>query len=214
MDVDLSKMKFISSLKKLGSKARFGSSSRSSSPNVSRSSSRRMEPATGADSLAQSLVQELTATFKVFDKDSDGKISKSELGTVLRSLGDDLTDEELTEVIQNADGDGDGFIDLQEFINFHTRGDTASGAGSPQTSSSENATSGERLALQAAFNVFDVDRNGFISAEELQRVMRSLGDMSTSLVECRHMINSVDQDGDNMVNFAEFQCLMSSAFVC
>jgi calcium-binding protein CML len=44
--------------------------------------------------------------------------------------------------------------------------------------------------------------------------MRSLGDKQTSLAKCRHMINCVDKDGDSMVDFNEFQCLMSGTFVC
>lgn len=173
----------------------------------SRGSSRRTAMAEVAVDPIALLVKELTTTFKVFDQDGDGKISKSELASVLSSLGDDMSDDELDQVIVKVDGDGDGFIDLQEFIGFHT--------GTTTTASPIASTSGdETYALRAAFDVFDVDKNGFISAEELQRVMRSLGDKKTSLAECRHMINCVDKDGDQMVDFNEFQCLMSSAFVC
>lgn len=180
----------------------------------SRKSSSRRSAAAEVDPV-DPVVKELTATFKVFDKDGDGKISKSELGVVLRSLGDDMSDDELEEVILKVDGDGDGFIDLQEFIGFHT-GRTAGSGDEMSMSKSRNAgvSSEEKYALKAAFDVFDVDRNGFISAEELQRVMLSLGDKKASLAECRHMINCVDKDGDHMVDFKEFQCLMSDAFVC
>lgn len=182
----------------------------------SRSSSRRLAMAE-VDSIAAQIVKELTAIFKVFDKDGDGKISKSELGVVLRSLGDDMSDDELDEVIVKVDGDGDGLIDLQEFIRFHTRKTASENDEIARTASKSRdgaRSSEEEFALRAAFDVFDVDKNGFISAEELQRVMWSLGDKKTSLAECRHMINCVDKDGDHMVDFNEFQCLMSSAFVC
>lgn len=191
----------------------------------SRSSSRRKEAAREAVEVDSEpvapLVKEPTATFKVFDKDGDGKISKSELGVVLRSVGDDMSDDELEEVIAKVDGDGDGFIDLQEFISFHTGRSTAAASedGMARTTSTSGRRDGgvssdEKYALRAAFEVFDVDKNGFISAEELQRVMCSLGDKKASLAECRHMINCVDKDGDHMVDFNEFQCLMSDAFVC
>lgn len=156
------------------------------------------------------LVKELTATFRVFDKDGNGKISKEELGEVLRSLGDNLTDCELDEVMANLGGD-DGCIDLPQFITFHTNK-------TPVSSSSSGASDAEdedpeMAALRSAFAVFDVDKNGFISAEELQRVMRTLGDKHTSLEECRHMISCVDRDGNQMVDFSEFRSLMSGTSV-
>ena len=43
-------------------------------------------------------------------KDGDGKISKGELETVMKMLGDNLTDEELQDMIKVADRDGDGYI--------------------------------------------------------------------------------------------------------
>jgi calcium-binding protein CML len=154
------------------------------------------------------LVKELSATFVVFDRDSDGRISKSELGTVLSSLGDNLSDSELDELMAKVDGDGDGFIDLQEFIDFHTQ---KSGRTSDASLSSSNSSewSEEKEMLQAAFDVFDANRDGFISAEELRRVMCSLGDEHISLAECSHMINCVDKDGNQMVDFTEFQDLMT-----
>jgi len=154
------------------------------------------------------LVKELSATFVVFDRDSDGRISKSELGAVLSSLGDNLSDSELDELMAKVDGDGDGFIDLQEFIDFHTQ---KSGRTSDASQSSSNSSewSEEKDALQAAFDVFDTNKDGFISAEELRRVMCSLGDEHTSLAECLHMINCVDKDGNQMVDFTEFQDLMT-----
>ncbi|KAK3317204.1 hypothetical protein B0T22DRAFT_164704 [Podospora appendiculata] len=59
--------------------------------------------------------QELLNAFKVFDQDGSGTISTEELRNVLRSLGENLTDAELDEMIQMADKNGDGHIDYQEF---------------------------------------------------------------------------------------------------
>lgn len=154
------------------------------------------------------LLKELTATFKVFDKDGNGKICRQELGAVLRSLGDDVTNEELDGVMANLGGD-DGCIDLAQFIAIHTNSSRSS-----RTSVDEgDENDPDMVALKSAFAVFDVDKNGFISAEELQRVMRTLGDKHTSLEECRHMISCVDRDGNQMVDFSEFRILMSGTSV-
>ena len=52
------------------------------------------------------LVLEFRAAFELFDKDHSGAISKEELGTVMRNLGMNPTDEELHEQIQMHDADG------------------------------------------------------------------------------------------------------------
>jgi len=52
----------------------------------------------------------------VFDKDGNGKISKEELKLVMKNLGENLTDEEINEMIREADDDGDGHVDFDEFV--------------------------------------------------------------------------------------------------
>ncbi|CAJ2631499.1 unnamed protein product [Trifolium pratense] len=59
---------------------------------------------------------ELKEAFWVFDKDKDGYISPNELRSVLRIIGEKVTEEELEQMIKTADLDGDGLIDYQEFV--------------------------------------------------------------------------------------------------
>jgi calcium-binding protein CML len=159
----------------------------------SKRSSRRIEETVVVVASTESLhVKELTATFVVFDRDADGRISKSELGAVLSSLGDELNESELDELMAKVDGDGDGHIDLQEFISFHTEKSGRASDASQASSTGRVEWSEETLALQAAFDVFDANKDGYISPEELRRVMCSLGDEHISLAECRHMISCVD----------------------
>lgn len=56
------------------------------------------------------------STFQVFDKDGDGKISMAELKTVMANLGENLTNDEIEEMIREADADGDGEVDYEEFV--------------------------------------------------------------------------------------------------
>jgi hypothetical protein len=52
----------------------------------------------------------------VFDKDGNGFISAAELRHVMTNLGEKLTDEEVDEMIREADIDGDGQINYEEFV--------------------------------------------------------------------------------------------------
>ena len=53
---------------------------------------------------------ELKEAFKVFDKDGNGFISAAELRHVMTNLGEKLTDEEIDEMIKEADIDDDGQV--------------------------------------------------------------------------------------------------------
>ncbi|KAK2453483.1 putative calcium-binding protein CML25 [Trifolium repens] len=136
--------------------------------------------------------EDLEHVFRKFDVNGDGKISSSELGSIMRSLGQAATEEELNQMIREVDADGDGHINLEEFIELNTK----------------DIDPNEVLEnLKDAFSVFDLDKNGSISAEELHNVMVSLGDQC-SLAECQKMIGGVDSDGDGMIDFEEFKMMM------
>ena len=60
--------------------------------------------------------EEILKAFKLFDDDETGKISFRNLKRVAKELGENMTDEELAEMIEEADRDGDGEINEEEFL--------------------------------------------------------------------------------------------------
>ncbi|XP_068596264.1 uncharacterized protein cetn2 [Brachionichthys hirsutus] len=60
--------------------------------------------------------EEILKAFRLFDDDETGKISFKNLKRVAKELGENLTDEELQEMIDEADRDGDGEVNQQEFL--------------------------------------------------------------------------------------------------
>lgn len=50
---------------------------------------------------------EFKEAFSLFDKDGDGTITTKELGTVMRSLGQNPTEAELQDMINEVDADGE-----------------------------------------------------------------------------------------------------------
>ncbi|XP_069110890.1 uncharacterized protein [Argopecten irradians] len=62
--------------------------------------------------------EELLEAFRVFDKDGNGFINAKELRHVMISLGEKLTEEEVDEMIKEADQDGNEQIDYGEFVSM------------------------------------------------------------------------------------------------
>ena len=62
----------------------------------------------------------LVLSFRIFDKDDDGFISVDELRHIMQSLGEKLTNDELDEMIAEADSDKDGLINYQGRISLET----------------------------------------------------------------------------------------------
>merc|ERR1712072_920060 len=124
----------------------------------------------------------------------DGTIRTADLGTVMRSLGQNPTEAELQDMVNEVDADGSGTIDFPEFLNLMAKK-------MKDTDSEEE--------IKEAFKVFDKDGNGFIPAAELRHVMTNLGEKLTD-EEVDEMIREADVDGDGQINYEEFVKMMMS----
>ncbi|XP_031498102.1 polcalcin Cup a 4-like [Nymphaea colorata] len=152
-------------------------------------------PPAAASSLSIQDSGDLRQVFEKFDANGDGRISTDELESMLRCLGFAGSREEVEAMMREADTDGDGFVNLDEFLHMNTQ---------------ETDASKCMEDLRNAFTIFDRDKNGLISADELHQVLRSLGDSAT-LSACKDMIRGVDQNGDGQVNFEEFMMMMTKS---
>ena len=56
---------------------------------------------------------------RVFDKNNDGLISSMELRHVMTNLGEKLSEEEVDDMIKEADLDGDGMVNYEGKYNFN-----------------------------------------------------------------------------------------------
>ncbi|XP_010511906.1 PREDICTED: calmodulin-like protein 11 [Camelina sativa] len=142
--------------------------------------------------LTHEQITEFKEAFCLFDKDGDGCITAAELATVIRSLDQNPTEQELQDMITEIDSDGNGTIEFSEFLNLM--------ANQIQETDVDEE-------LKEAFKVFDKDQNGYISATELRHVMINLGEKLTD-EEVDQMIKEADLDGDGQVNYDEFVRMM------
>jgi len=137
-------------------------------------------------------MEEFREAFTEFDIDGDGTISSQELGTVLRRIGERMTDKELKDMVDEVDADKSGAIEFDEFVTMMAK------------------RSSDQQKIQKVFNVFDKNQDGFISSVELTKVMSDLGER-LSEEEVNEMMRWADKDGDGKVGFQEFAFLMSGA---
>jgi len=75
--------------------------------------------------------EELVEAFKVFDRDGNGFINSAELRHVMTNLGEKLEDEEIDEMLREADVDGDGQVNYEEFVKMMMAGGPPSNTQTP-----------------------------------------------------------------------------------
>ncbi|VAI13242.1 unnamed protein product [Triticum turgidum subsp. durum] len=158
-----------------------------------------MAGAGAAAAISSEQMSEFREAFAFFDKDGDGCITAEELSTVIRSLGQSPTPEELRDMVRDVDADGNGTIEFAEFLALMSRKADADADAADAADPEEE--------LREAFRVFDKDHDGHISKAELRHVMISLGEKLTD-EEVDGMIQEADLDGDGLVNFDEFVRMM------
>ncbi|KAK2967564.1 hypothetical protein RJ640_030435 [Escallonia rubra] len=64
---------------------------------------------------------DIQSAFRVFDLDGNGKISADELLEVFRRLGERSNLEACRKMVRSVDADGDGLIDMDEFMRMMTQ---------------------------------------------------------------------------------------------
>ncbi|KAK2541158.1 hypothetical protein Q9233_000804 [Columba guinea] len=139
-----------------------------------------------ADQLTEEQIAEFKEAFSLFDKDGDGTITTKELGTVMRSLGQNPTEAELQDMINEVDADAFPGMFRQPMLVLIAV-----------------------LMSVVSSKAKSADGNGYISAAELRHVMTNLGEKLTD-EEVDEMIREADIDGDGQVNYEEFVQMMTA----
>ncbi|OZJ02928.1 hypothetical protein BZG36_04121 [Bifiguratus adelaidae] len=152
----------------------------------------------GADQLTPAQFQDCKAAFEMFDTNHDGSISATELDQVLKRMGIHLTEVELHCWIDEVDCDGNGVIDLAEFLSMMQRHQSRSPSPQPQQD------------LLSTFRIFDQDNNGVITKGELTSTMRLVFNMPLSDAEIEEMMLEADTNKDGVITFDEFVVMMAS----
>ncbi|XP_038899375.1 calmodulin-like protein 3 [Benincasa hispida] len=147
---------------------------------------------------------DLQRIFETIDRNGDGFVSMEELNLLLNRIGVDLASEDLESLTGKSKIDLNEFLCLYESISEKKEGENR---GSEEVESD----------LLNAFMVFDENRDGFISCDELENVLVRLGLWNDERCGgcggdyCRRMIGAFDMDLDGRIDFQEFKNMMNSS---
>eukprot|EP01018_Ginkgo_biloba_P018277 Gb_23756 [translate_table: standard] len=136
--------------------------------------------------LSDEQMASLREAFTLFDTDRDGCITAAELGTVMRSLGENPTEAELREIIKREEISGT--IDFPRFLDIMKR--------------NMKGASFDRQ-LKDAFKVLDKEGNGMISVKELRHILTSVGE-KLEASEFDEWIREINVDSDGKISYEDF----------
>ena len=110
--------------------------------------------------MTRKQVLDFQEAFALFDRDGSGSITSTELGDVMKSLGQKPSEQELNNIVSEIDVDGNGEIDFPEFLTMMLR---KMNEGNPEKE------------LLDVFMVFDLDGSGRVAPRDLMAALQSLG---------------------------------------
>ena len=151
---------------------------------------------------------DLQRIFEKLDKNGDGLVSLEELNWLLEKIGVQISLDELESLV------GKSSLDLNEFFSFYSSISLKQNNTSRSTSNEvvvveEEEEENEESDLVKAFEVFDLNGDGFISCDELQKVLSRLGLWDENGgKDCRVMIHVYDTNLDGQLDFEEFKNMM------
>lgn len=130
---------------------------------------------------------EAKEAFALFDKRGAGTIASSDLGDVLRALGQNPTQKEVAELASGSQGHD---IDYNTFLQILNRPHGFDPAGTAEE-------------FIRGLQVFDKEGNGYIGQGELKYVLTSLGE-KLSDEEVNELLKGVQVTTDGNINYVQF----------
>jgi len=141
--------------------------------------------------ISKNDVKSIRDLFYHFDIDKDGRLTKEEIEKGIKNAQYlYFSASEMERLMNVVDIDGNGYIEYQEFI--------------AATYNKKKILT--EFNLKKAFDMFDKDKSGKISSDELKTVL-GVGNEENSFV-WMNIISEIDSDGDGEISFEEFKTMM------
>jgi len=148
-----------------------------------------------ATQLNEKEIKTLKETFLALDKNGDGTLSLEEIKIGCKK-NNIARPQNFDSVFSSIDSDNSGVIDYTEFI----------------AATMENSFQYREDLCWSAFRVFDIDGDGKITVQELQKALKS-SDMSMSEEKIADIIAEFDKNKDGCIDFDEFCAMMRDGAV-
>lgn len=132
-------------------------------------------------------INEYKSAFSIFDEDNDGIICIEDTKKLMRSLGENLSENELNNIISNAKLSKSKQVEFYEFLDIM-------GNVSNKEDKSED--------LIKAFSYFDRNNDGLISFKEFTHALCTLNE-KLSLEDIRELENYCVVRSDNMFEYGD-----------
>jgi calmodulin len=147
--------------------------------------------------FSPSLLSSYQCAFSLFDDSGSGWISTSEVTTLIRALGFNLTEERFQCLINQLDKTGDGRMDFPTVHEILVR------IKSENNENEQNDKQITREQLTSAFHWFDLSRSGKMPVEQFVELLRNYGE-PFSLDDVTNLLREVEIDGDGRIDIQLF----------
>lgn len=149
--------------------------------------------AQGTRPLSNSQIEQLHTVFRHFDADGSGSIDVEELGDVFAAMGQNLSEDEIKALMAQADEDGSGEMEFEEFLLLMCSNFGASHAFDQD--------------LLEGFHRYDPMQTGMIACADLAQFVRELVGLNLTDEEIAEVVDVAHERGDGFIEYMKWDAL-------